>query len=71
VYWPGLIVFAALALALAYITVRSLQQASWTAFALIGGVLLLLLWQIGNMFRRNRPGRYRPDAVPPHVLPGG
>ncbi len=25
--------------------------------------------QIGNYFRRNRPQRYRPDAIPREVLP--
>ena len=71
VYWPGLVVFVGLSLALAFVFVRSLEEGSFTTFALIGGVFLLLLWQIGNIFRRNRPGTYRPTAIPRHVLPGG
>jgi hypothetical protein len=31
----------------------------------------LFLWQAGNFFRRNRPGPFRPDAIPDSVLPRG
>ena len=34
-------------------------------------MLLIFLWQIGTFFWRNRPGPYRPDAVPSVVLPRG
>jgi hypothetical protein len=34
-------------------------------------VLGLFLWQSGNYFRRNRPGSYRPDALPKLLVPGG
>jgi hypothetical protein len=26
-------------------------------------------YQLGTYFYRNRPSRYRPDAIPPEVLP--
>jgi hypothetical protein len=29
----------------------------------------LLVWQSGTYFKRNRPGRYRPDAVPNDLVP--
>ena len=37
--------------------------------AFIGAFVALLLWQGGNFFRRNRPGTYRPDALPRALLP--
>ncbi len=70
-YWPGLVVFAALALGLAALALRALQIGQFTAAAFVAGFLGLLLWQSGNYFRRNRPGRYRPDALPEELVPGG
>ena len=32
-------------------------------------LMALFLWQGGNFFRRNRPGRYRPDALPAALMP--
>jgi hypothetical protein len=68
-YWPGLAVFAAMAIALAVLVVRALQADSKGGAAMIVAFLLLVLWQAGNFFRRNRPGSYRPDALPPEVMP--
>jgi hypothetical protein len=70
-YWPGVIVFAAAALALAGLIVRALQFAAWGGAAFIAAFLGLLLWQAGTFFRRNRPGVFPPDAVPDSVLPRG
>jgi hypothetical protein len=70
-YWPGLVVFAALALGLAVLALRALQIGQFAAAAFVGGFLGLLLWQSGNYFRRNRPGRYRPEAVPKDLVPEG
>ena len=70
-YWLGLAVFVIVSLGLAVLTARALQSAAWPAAAIIGGMLCLFLWQSGNYFRRNRPGRYRPDALPEHVVPDG
>ena len=39
--------------------------------ALAAAFLAVYLWQLGTFFRRNRPGRYRPEAIPAAVLPGG
>lgn len=68
-YWPGLIVFVGVALGLALLVVRALQFNSMGGAALIGGFLALLLWQGGGFFRRNRPGVYRPDALPAELMP--
>jgi len=71
VYWPGLAVFAVLTLGLAALALRALQIGQLSGAALVGGLLVLLLWQSGGYFRRNRPGRYRPDALPGELMPDG
>jgi hypothetical protein len=68
-YWPGLAIFVAVALAVAALIVRALQTQAWSGAAFVAAFLALFLWQAGGFFRRNRPGTYRPDAVPAEVLP--
>jgi len=51
--------------------VRALQVDAMSGAAFIGGFLVLLLWQGGTYFRRNRPGVYRPDALPAALMPKG
>ena len=70
-YWPGLIAFVGVALGLALLVVRALQADAKGGAAFIGGFLVLFLWQGGNFFRRNRPGLYRPDALPAELMPKG
>jgi hypothetical protein len=70
-YWPGLIVFAGVALGLAFLVVRALQADTKAGAAFVGCFFLLMLWQGGNFFRRNRPGVYRPEAPPADLLPKG
>ena len=70
-YWPGLIVFIGVSLGLALLLVRALQANAKGGAAFIGGFLALFLWQGGNFFRRNRPGRYSPEALPADLLPKG
>jgi hypothetical protein len=69
IYWPGLALFIAAAIGFAGLTVRALQSDAGVAALLIAAFLLLFLWQAGNIFYRNRPGSYRPDALPPALLP--
>jgi len=69
IYWPGLGVFAAVAFGLAGMVVRSLQAKVVTGALMVAAFLALFLWQGGNYFRRNRPGTYRPDALPAELLP--
>jgi hypothetical protein len=68
-YWPGVVILVVASLAIAALAVRALQTGAWSGAAFVGAFLALFLWQAGNFFRRNRPGTYRPDAVPPQVLP--
>ena len=69
IYWPGLAVFVAASLGLAGLIVRALMTEAWSGAAFVAAFLALFLWQAGNIFRRNRPGAFSPDAVPPQVLP--
>jgi hypothetical protein len=68
-YWPGLAVFAGVALALAALTLRALQTGAYAGAAVVGGFCVLFIWQSGAYFRRNRPGCYRPEAVPKELVP--
>ncbi len=70
-YWPGLIAFVSVSLGLAFLIVRALQADTKGGAAFIGAFLVLFLWQGGNFFRRNRPGRYRPEAPPAELMPKG
>jgi hypothetical protein len=69
-YWPGVVIFVAGTLALAALTVRALMVEAYAGAAFVGGFLGLFLWQSGNYFWRNRPGTYRPDALPKELVPG-
>jgi hypothetical protein len=68
-FWPGVAIFIGVSLSLAALIVRALQTQTWSAAAFVAAFLALFLWQAGSFFRRNRPGIYRADAVPPQVLP--
>ena len=68
-YWLGFVVFIGAGLALAALSVRALQQQAWGGAAFIAAFFALFLYQAGNFFRRNRPGTFAPDAVPPLLLP--
>jgi len=70
IYWPGLAIFVGVSFGLAALIVRALQLQTWSAAAFVAAFMALFLWQAGSFFRRNRPGRYRADAVPSQVLPG-
>jgi hypothetical protein len=69
IYWPGVTVFVAASLGLAGLLVRALVTEVWSGAAFVAAFLALFLWQAGNLFGRNRPGIFKPDAVPPQVLP--
>jgi hypothetical protein len=70
-YWPGLAVFAAVTVALTVLTVRALAAGATAGAALVGAFFAFFIWQSGAYFSRNRPGRYRPEAPPPELVPDG
>jgi hypothetical protein len=69
IYWPGVAVLVGATIAIVALAVRALQTGAFAGTAFIGAFLALLLWQAGAFFLRNRPGTFRPDAVPPLLLP--
>jgi hypothetical protein len=69
IFWIGFVMFAAASLALAGLTVRALQVGELAGAGIVAGFLALFLWQVGTFLKRNRPTTYRPDALPPQVLP--
>ena len=68
-YWPGVAVFAATALVLAALTVVALASGQISGALFVAGFLALFLWRLGGYFARNRPGIYRPDALPAALIP--
>jgi hypothetical protein len=68
-YWPGVLVFLAASLALLLVSIRALRSGELAGTALVLGFFAVFLWQVGTFFRRNRPGTYRPDAIPDQVMP--
>ncbi len=68
-YWPGLVIFAAIALALAALVAIGLRAQAWQGTGFVAVFLSIFLWQVGNFFRRNRPRVYRPDALPAGLMP--
>jgi hypothetical protein len=68
-YWVGAVVFGVVMVMTGIMVVRALQLGQWGVSAIIGVFFLVFAIQIGNYFRRNRPGRYRPEAIPRAVLP--
>jgi hypothetical protein len=68
-YWLGVVVFVVVMVTIAAMIVRALREAQWSASAIIAAILAAFAYQIGNYFRRNRPVKYRPQAIPAEVLP--
>ena len=68
-YWGGSIFMVGLAVMLAILLGRAAINRDLPGFALMAVVSLLFVWQVGSLFYRNRPQTYRPEALPPRVLP--
>lgn len=69
VFWPGVLVFTAAFIGLVVLAVRALQLGDLAAVAFVAAFLALFLWQIGGYLWRNQPQFYRPDALPPGLMP--
>jgi hypothetical protein len=68
-FWGGLLLLVVASLGLAALVVRTIEANTTSAALLIGIFLAVFVWYGGNYFRRNRPGHYRPDALPQALLP--
>ena len=68
-YGLGLMVVGGALLAFVMLMIKAAQIDEWRAVAVIGIVFAVSIWQLGGYFRHNWPGEYRPDAIPPQVLP--
>jgi hypothetical protein len=68
-YWAAAAVFAGVTIGLAVLAVRTLMADVWGGAALIALFLAMFLWHGVNFLRRNRPDTYRPDALPPALIP--
>jgi hypothetical protein len=71
IFWPGAAVAAGLALALLILVVRAVETHAVEGALFIAAFGALFLWQGVNFFRRNRPGTYRPGALPRDLMPKG
>jgi hypothetical protein len=69
IYWFGVTTFVAVLVAIAVVIFRTMRIEQWSASAIIAAILVVFALQIGNYFRRNKPVRYRPQAIPREVLP--
>jgi hypothetical protein len=70
-YWPGVAVFVGVVAGFAVLIVQALDIGAYGGAAVVGAFFALFAWQGGTYFRRNRPGRYRPDALPADLVPEG
>ena len=70
-YWMGAAIMAVIGATLVVFLARVLMTGDLTGAAVVVGVMLLFVWQVGRIFYRNRPRTYRPEALPGPVLPRG
>ena len=68
-YCVGIAVFSAVLFATGMMLVRALQHSQWAASGVVAIFFAVFSYQLGNYFYRNRPVRYRPDAIPSGVMP--
>jgi hypothetical protein len=68
-YAVGVVVFGVVLLATGALVVRAAGALQWGATAVVAIFFLVFAYQLGTYFYRNRPGRYRADAIPAGVLP--
>lgn len=69
IYWAGVAVFAAVILCLLGLSVRAIQAGATGGLLFIAAFITMFGWHGVNFLRRNRPGTYRPDALPDLLLP--
>jgi hypothetical protein len=62
-------VLAMVAVAIGGLLIRALSTGEWAGALFLIGFAALFWWQIGGFVTRNRPRRYRFDALPEELLP--
>ncbi|MEW6450833.1 MAG: hypothetical protein AB1490_09310 [Pseudomonadota bacterium] len=67
----GAVVYVVALLGFVALAFRAFQTGDKAASAFVLLFFVLFAWQVGTYFYRNKPGRYRPDALPEHLLPKG
>jgi hypothetical protein len=70
-YWPGVAIFAAMAMVLPWTLTKVARADVFWQTALLALIIAVFLWQIGSFFWRNRPRSYDIAAPPEAVLPKG
>jgi hypothetical protein len=68
-YWLGVAALAGTSVALAALAAQGLRSGERAGALFVVGFLALFLWRFGTYFSRNRPGTYRPDALPQRLMP--
>jgi hypothetical protein len=68
-YWPSLAIFLATSLAIAALGMQAIRSGETFGALFVTAFLALYVWRIGIQLKRNRPGTYRPDALPPLLVP--
>ncbi|WP_454917209.1 hypothetical protein [Xanthobacter sediminis] len=69
-WWTMAVLGAVAALGLAAVVGFALAQGQWTAAGLIALLSAAVVWPTAETLVRNRPLRYRLDALPARLLPG-
>jgi hypothetical protein len=69
IIWVGFSVFTAVTLGMLWLVILGLREGAFSGALFIAAFIALFVWRGWNYFNRNRPGVYRPDALPPLLLP--
>jgi hypothetical protein len=69
IYYAGLGLATLVGLAIAGLMVRGLLVGQFVAVLFLAGFAALFGWQIGGFLKRNAPGRYALNPLPPDLLP--
>lgn len=68
-YWPGLVIFGGICVAIIGLIWRALLQGETAATLFLLAFFVFMLWQLGGFFKRNLPRRYTLDRLPSDILP--
>ena len=61
--------FGLVAVAILGLLARAVMSGSYSGALFLVFLIGVFVWQIGGFMRRNRPVKYTPDDLPPHLLP--